>query len=1124
MAFIADDRNECVSCKVFLQSAYRGQKKDEIAAGLNDDSKHSEYLGCLENYEEDWDKCDRIRNIAEKYKPPTLVTLKETTSTGGQMNLGIFWPKAIWESRFGPLPKNKIQSYSFNGKKLLGRIEDENVHGCPIGCIRLTESCATSIQKETQLVDSSTSHRKEAAQETFDRTRAALANTVTAKESKNDDGEVVGVEVNIRGRGKLAAHNSETSSGDDWIAMVRAARPSTPGKADSDDDVDAKASAKKKASASNKRRASAPPEGSLPTKALVGMRKVYPSQQQREISGAQQVVRDAMAKVELSESVDGLKSLTEAGAASIEACLQKLGKKLEPASTYVLTWAPTASSEGLESGGSPARSSELGGKGEAVVTELQAVHAKLLPLKALVEAIATSRVAGSLQSSNMYLRAAKLRCEDSGLKCAPSVGQRILTQDCISYVREGAWLDLSAAISLQATGSEDSFSLRAMIKDEKVRTHVQEGVLMACLEDICKLETPLQDDLVGFCKALAPIEAVVAGEDCQHLCNRLQLTAEALQGGLADDSAADAVGDAMRGLRGMSKFTKHMLPYEKALKFVEAVDQMLRHLRLDKRCAKDLDLLLSMLSEKQPKLNIKARSGCVLTSIQERSLSWRTMFEMLVSVRRQGSPNFNLRNNAKLDEADSKMGSLVSTAVAKQAEQFWQSVRVPLEYIEKGCHDVCGGDEDEAVLKSLKMAPMLASFLPAKDSGLSNVMTAKEQSEHDERMGMYKGFFMTTEKYCKFVAEGNAVDVSNDEAVAFARGLASVDFDTFANENGLADVVILVTKIRSSFAEKACSKLHTACLQVGPLFASLAKAVAAKKNWRVHDFSWKLAEGFSQEKLNELTTMHGRLMEFIGEADTKVLKGFADFRHFGYSLTNSLPRVVRFAVLRSKVHISFEKLGIKEQQVASGSLQASFRLLLSLQADLALKPGMENCDNGMANFSAVLAQDLAVHKIWSNSLVAAMLKVVDFSQIDTLAAGLRTKIDEIVDAGEAIDGPSLLKLAKCAEAKQYKKALPDVEAAVEAFESESVALKESISDLVWDSAVEKTMETISAQLTGILAVKATFMVAQALFREVADDNARMDLVKTVRAGLDALRSGVELPAKLGLLFNKSEGP
>ena len=88
--FIAVDRAECCSCKAFLQNSYKGQKKEAIAKSLEDEKRHESYMGPLTSWEKDYNDCEGvIRNVAMKYKPPVLLTLEETSSSGGVMNLGV---------------------------------------------------------------------------------------------------------------------------------------------------------------------------------------------------------------------------------------------------------------------------------------------------------------------------------------------------------------------------------------------------------------------------------------------------------------------------------------------------------------------------------------------------------------------------------------------------------------------------------------------------------------------------------------------------------------------------------------------------------------------------------------------------------------------------------------------------------------------------------------------------------------------------------------------------------------------------------------------------------------------------------------------------------------------------
>lgn len=182
MGFVAQDRAECVSCKAYISAAYRGQAKNEILKGLADPSKFKEFLASLEKYEAEFERVGRVRNVSEKFRPPTLIQVEEAATSAGEMNMGVFWPKEVWEAHnVGvKLAKCDLTSYVHNGRKLLGIIRDEAQHGCPIGCIKLKEVGSRTARRVTTVADDATNLRKGQNAEAFEMVRKAVTSTVQA--------------------------------------------------------------------------------------------------------------------------------------------------------------------------------------------------------------------------------------------------------------------------------------------------------------------------------------------------------------------------------------------------------------------------------------------------------------------------------------------------------------------------------------------------------------------------------------------------------------------------------------------------------------------------------------------------------------------------------------------------------------------------------------------------------------------------------------------------------------------------------------------------------------------------------------------------------------------------------
>lgn len=134
----------------------------------------------------------------------------------------------------------------------------------------------------------------------------------------------------------------------------------------------------------------------------------------------------------------------------------------------------------------------------------------------------------------------------------------------------------------------------------------------------------------------------------EGLLKNLQIV---LEGGISQKilRPADSSGlqDAMRDLKSTGRFTK-LLAHKSAIDLMSAVERKLKYIAVDQRCTADLAAVSAKIKERSQKVNLKARQGCYLVSIQECCASWRDVREALTNIDLQASDAFRAEYAADL--------------------------------------------------------------------------------------------------------------------------------------------------------------------------------------------------------------------------------------------------------------------------------------------------------------------------------------------------------------------------------------------------------------------------------------------------------------------------------------------
>lgn len=225
LAFVSAKSKQCLNCRAFLRTCVHGCSIDEFSKELESDpERQKSYLESLSEYEALYnDTTGYLKNPASKITMPSWVTAILEQGTEAIMNVGIFWPKAIYDKHEKePLPKDQCVPYTYCGKKLLGIWRDK-VHGEPMGTIAQNKVMTKKTQHATEVANSKNEFRKGGLADAY-KAASTMATGFDAVLSAGGDGKVESLTFKDKGaasveKKKILAKRLSDSS-EDWASAL----------------------------------------------------------------------------------------------------------------------------------------------------------------------------------------------------------------------------------------------------------------------------------------------------------------------------------------------------------------------------------------------------------------------------------------------------------------------------------------------------------------------------------------------------------------------------------------------------------------------------------------------------------------------------------------------------------------------------------------------------------------------------------------------------------------------------------------------------------------------------------------------------------------------------------------
>ena len=179
---------ECAICPWAINDSetYSALSRQKIADDNKNPEKRAIFMTeCVDPYENKKVQSGGKRAVgAINRKVGTKVIAKTFSSMEYNKNCGILWPLKLYEARWGKAKKKDVGLHDINGAKVRGVTMDEE-HGCPTGCLRMSQKSGTMASKESEMANS-TDDIEDEAKDVFDKMQKRTRLDTTAR----DDGVV----------------------------------------------------------------------------------------------------------------------------------------------------------------------------------------------------------------------------------------------------------------------------------------------------------------------------------------------------------------------------------------------------------------------------------------------------------------------------------------------------------------------------------------------------------------------------------------------------------------------------------------------------------------------------------------------------------------------------------------------------------------------------------------------------------------------------------------------------------------------------------------------------------------------------------------------------------------------
>ena len=221
LQFVPGRLLRCISCRQWIRLHLKGKTPSEVQEECKQNPEmQAQLTACVEQFEDLWESTlGYLKNSADKLDIPSWCTVQEEEGTEDRLNLGVFWPRHVWERELPgePFPDASGTSYASGGVKHFGLWRDKR-HGEPPGSITAVKLSSIKAVKTKEVSNSRTSLKGD-AHRSFGLAAKAITGFDVTKETLEDGSSSIG----FKDAGAAAVHKKRklqpelsNESSDDW--------------------------------------------------------------------------------------------------------------------------------------------------------------------------------------------------------------------------------------------------------------------------------------------------------------------------------------------------------------------------------------------------------------------------------------------------------------------------------------------------------------------------------------------------------------------------------------------------------------------------------------------------------------------------------------------------------------------------------------------------------------------------------------------------------------------------------------------------------------------------------------------------------------------------------------------
>jgi hypothetical protein len=430
------------------------------------------------------------------------------------------------------------------------------------------------------------------------------------------------------------------------------------------------------------------------------------------------------------------------------AAASRLQKKTSANTLYVLAF-----SSGKDDG-------ELADQGNGVVAEIQELTNQAEVMLNLVQAFMATE---GLDATSSFLIAAAKRCEEVGLVLPPIVVFKALERLLHDFVEECDWtaagnlfLEVGATKDLTFVSSKPSL---AMVKDVRSKTKYFTDLMESFLSTVFQRQTdePLMHDVGEVLTMLKPFDLI---KECGILAKGLGDLLKFLELGNSSDEATLKIL-----LTDVEDFTMFGPIFDKeprgpALKF--DAQRRLEQFSVDRRGALVLAEIRTTSEQAFAPLQLRARSSCVMLSIQERVLLLANPREKLEKVTTMVGPEFHMTHAGELSKLSHSLATTTQALLEGMKQQFTASVLPVLVLVHQCLRGLTSSADDAACIAAM-VAPPLRAVMDESMHSIVKVLLAVQLEQYELWWGTAKKFHSSLKAMLNALFGKSEFDPFDDE-------------------------------------------------------------------------------------------------------------------------------------------------------------------------------------------------------------------------------------------------------------------------------------------------------------------------------------------------------------------------